>query len=144
MSSTFTKESTYRAAQDFKFAFHEAMAYAGEKQESLALQMGVSQAQVNNWTNINSDRNFPMGLFPLLPAKMQYFLMDHLNKAKETAPVGEHLNGSIDDELVHMILLESDLKRASESDPQKVRQALVKMKELIGRMERELSVREVR
>jgi len=133
----FTKESGRRHALDFKIEFNEAIAFAEEKQETLALRLGVTQGAVNNWCNPNSDRNFPMALFTVLPQRMQLFLMNYLNHGH----AGEKfagLNGSIDDEIISLMMLESDLKKQAETDPRKAKATIVKMREMLNRAEKEV------
>jgi hypothetical protein len=134
----FTKESTERAAKDFKIAFNEAIFFAEEKQETLAMRIGVTQGQVNNWCNVNSDRNFPMALLPVLPVRMQHYLMDHINKQCDTVKTIGSLNGSVDDEIISLIMMESDLKKQSESDSRKAKQTIMKMREILNRAEMEV------
>lgn len=134
----FTKQSTQTAAQEFKIVFNEAIAFAEEKQETLALRLGVTQGQVNNWTNPNSDRNFPMALLPQLPIRMQAFIMDHINKKCDTVKMISGLDGSVDDEILQLLTLESDLKQKSETDPRKAKHIIMKMREVLNRAEREV------
>ena len=135
----FTKESSNRSVMDFKIALNEAIAFAEEKQETLALRLGVTQGQINNWCNPNSERNFPMALFPVLPVRMRKYLMDYLNKRCGAIPDMHGLNGSVDDELVAMIMLERDLKLQSESDPKKAKKTILKMREVLDRAELEVN-----
>ena len=79
----YTKESANRAVIDFKIELNQAIAYAEEKQETLALRIGVTQGAMNNWLNPNSDRNFPMALLPLLPSRMQQFLMNYISHLQQ-------------------------------------------------------------
>lgn len=136
----FTREISNRMATDFKFAFNEALAHADETQESLAAKVGASQAQVNNWCNPNSDRNFPMALMPVLPSRMQQALFQFLNVQMSTAQKFNNLNGSIDDELLRMFVLEADLKRESERDPKKAKKLIGQIREMLDRADQELTV----
>lgn len=135
----FTKQSTERAVKDFKVIFNEAMAYADEKQETLALKLGVTQAQISNYCSPISDRNFPMGMFILLPNRMiRYVLKYFMANVKNTKEKCEDLNGSIDDEIVAMVQFEADLKRESETDLRKALKTIEKLRDWLDRSEREI------
>jgi hypothetical protein len=134
----FTREITNRSVADFKVAFNEALAFGEEKQETLAMRIGVTQAQINNWLNPHSDRNFPMALFPLLPVRMQTFLMSHLDKVLDNRNIFKGLNGDINDEIVDMLVLEGELKKQTMSEPHKAKATIVKMEQMLKRMQAEV------
>lgn len=133
----FTREVANRKAADFKYKFNDAIAYADETQESVALKVGVTQGQMNNWCNPNSDRNFPMALFPLLPSRMQHFLYKELNPSENNS-TWFNLNGNIDDEIVALVQLESELKKKSEADSKGAQKILLQMRVMIDRAEKEI------
>ena len=136
----FTKESTNRSVVDFKIALNEAIAFAEEKQETLALRIGVTQGQINNWCNPNSDRNFPMALFHLLPIKMQTALMEFLNKQCDGGTAFGKLTGSIDDKIIELVTLESELIQKFEADPVTARKTIYKMRSTLDRAESEIEL----
>lgn len=134
----FTREITNRAVIDFKIALNEALAFGEEKQETVAMRIGVTQGQMNNWLNTNSDRNFPMALFPLLPVRMQTYLMSHLDKVLDNRNIFKGLNGDINDEIVDMLMLEAELKKQTASEPHKAKATIVKMEEMLRRISAEV------
>ena len=134
----FTKEATNRAVVDFKIAMNEALAFAEEKQETVAMRIGVTQGQMNNWMNTNSDRNFPMALFPVLPVRMQTYLMSHLDKVLDNRSIFKGLNGDINDEIVDMLVLEGELKKQTINEPHKVKATIVKMEQMLKRINAEV------
>ena len=101
------------------------------------MRIGVTQGQMNNWLNTNSDRNFPMALFPVLPIRMQTYLMSHLDRVLDNRNVFKGLNGDINDELVDMMVLEAELKKQTQSEPHKVKQTIVKMEQMLKRIQAE-------
>jgi len=132
----FTKEKTERAAKDFKFTLNEALHVAGEKQENLALHLGVTQAQISAWLNPNHDRNFPLALLPMLPPKMVHHIMSIINsQIKQNAAAD--LNGSIDDEIFLLITLEGALAEVRDTDKKKAMRIVTKMRAALDRIEAE-------
>lgn len=133
----FTREISNRLAREFKFAFNEAIAFADETQESVAAKLGVTQAQINNWTNPNSERNFPIALFPLLPIRMQHFLIKHISESHTPTELSQ-LNGSVDDEIIRLVNLESDLQKMAKGDAKNALKTIGKMREVLDRAEKEV------
>jgi hypothetical protein len=138
-SPVFTKESSNRAVVDFKIAFNEAIAFAGEKQETLAHRIGVTQGQINNWCNPHSDRNFPMALFHLLPIKMQTALMEYLNARCDGGTKFGEVVESMEEKIIELVTLEGDLVRQYAANPVNAHKTISKMRETLDRAEKEVN-----
>lgn len=136
----YTREISNRLSKEFKYAFNDAIAFADTTQEAIASALGVTQAQISNWCNPTGDRNFPMALFPLLPSRMQQFLISHMNAQSADKRAFSNLNGSVDDEIISMMMLETDLKKRVERDPKSAKKTIAMMRELIEKTEAEVDV----
>lgn len=134
------------ALQVVKDAAQTAMMENQVKQESVADALGLTQSSISKMCNYTGEQHFAIGHLPALYADkntriVALAVMQEIGALMgiefEEIVVAEQVNGSIDDELMQLNVLEGKLTELRTGNMHRVLQLCIEMKQQISSIEAE-------
>ena len=139
-----------RTREDVKSFLYNRILEEEFTQEYVAFLLGKAPQTLNHYLNPNDNQDFPAYLICFLPeplaCELLRFLADKVQcDLLPKIPVKGTVNGSTDDEMLNLDVLQGrfiESLRSDEVAPEKIRRIVQKMKEQLAIVEAELKVRE--
>jgi hypothetical protein len=117
-------EKAQRTADEFKSVLNDTIIDSNLKQETLGHYGFVHQNTISQWLNPELDRHMPAFQFFMQPKEIVLPLcekiVERFGKQITTIPKGLKTDGSFDDNLLNMNVLEGELTKVKDTDTKKV------------------------
>ncbi len=117
-------EKAQRTADEFKSLLNDIIIDSNLKQETLGHFGCINQNTISQWLNPELDRHMPAFQLLMQPKEIVLPLCERIvqrfGKQIATLPEGIKTDGSLDDNLLNMNVLEGELTKVKDSDPKKV------------------------
>jgi len=112
------------ASEEFKSILNDLIIDAEIKQEVIAHQGGVKQCTVSQWMDPLSERHIPAFQLLLQDEKIVVpicrLILERFNKSIVTNVKALKVNGSIDDNLLQMDILQGELIKIKDKSPKEI------------------------
>lgn len=117
-------EKAQKTADQFKALLNDTIIDSNLKQETLAHYGCVNQNTISQWLNPELDRHIPFFQAMLQPKEIVIpiceRIVERFGKQITTIPGNLKTDGSFDDNLLNMNVLEGELTKVKDTDPKKV------------------------
>lgn len=138
----YNSEQQRHEAESFKGQMVEALHETDIKQEAIANDVGTTQPTVSRWfsyLNTEFPDLFQLSKFPpvLLTALLNVVLKPLGLAVTRPKPAVRDLNGSMDDELLNIDVIQADIIRVKDQDPKKAKKHIADLHGMLDKLDAE-------
>jgi hypothetical protein len=141
----FANRTHEHKAQDLKDILVRSREESAHSQEDLADMCGTSQPTIQRWFSYTLDHFPPIWALALLPEEVVVPLCKHFlsrfKKTISTLPSDLHTDGSLDDDLLNIDVIQAEIIKRKDKDPRKALEWIDKLRVEVDTLEAELKLK---